>query len=237
MPTPAAVPPTPILYRTIRAALTPLVRHFLEPTVEGLDNVPSTGPAILCANHLSVIDSVVVPIIMPRDVRYLGKREYFVGPLGWLFEHLGVMPVAREGGTAAEASLRRGGEVLASGALLGVYPEGTRSPDGRLYRGRTGPVRLAMRTGAPIVPIGLAGTRDVMPPRSRLPRPAPVTVRVGRPLWFPRRHSDDRRFVRDATDEVMRRIMTLSGQTYVDAYAPHDGAPGRLASGDRGRVG
>lgn len=210
-----------MLYRTLKAVLRPLVTALMHPRVQGLEHVPATGPAIVCANHLSVIDPVVVALPVPRTVFYLGKSEVFARRWRWLFEHLGVVPVAREGGAAGESSLERGRQVLAASGLLGLYPEGTRSPDGRLYRGKTGAVRLAVRTGAPIVPVGIAGTRRVMPPHARLPRRGPVTVRFGPVIDLRHLHdqADDRRVLRTATDALMATIATLSGQAYVDVYA------------------
>jgi 1-acyl-sn-glycerol-3-phosphate acyltransferase len=204
------------MYRLLRGLLRPLVLGLLRPTVEGVDRVPLTGPAILCANHMSAVDPVLVPIIVPRPIVYLAKREYFVWPSRWFFDSLGVVPVAREGGPAAEASLDRATEVLRSGGVLSLFPEGTRSPDGRLYRGKTGPVRLALRTGAPIVPIGLIGTRAVMPPHTHVPRRGSVIVRFGEPLYV---EADDDAGVRTATDALMLAIRQLTGQSYVDAYA------------------
>lgn len=205
----------------LKVALTPPVHLLWRPHVEGVEHIPASGPAILCANHLSVLDPVVVGIVAPRTVFYLGKREVFSWRWRWLFQNIGVVPVEREGGVAAESSLERGRQVLESGALLGIYPEGTRSPDGRLYRGKTGAVRLAARTGAPIVPVGVTGTRKVMPPHARLPRSGAVTVRFGRPLDFRHlaEHDGDRHALRGATDSVMSEIAMLTGQAYADVYA------------------
>lgn len=214
-----ALPATP-LYRLLHAALTPVVRWTMRPTVEGLANLPQSGPAIVCANHLSNVDPVVVPIVCPRPIFYLGKGEYFRGPSRWLFERLGVMPIAREGGSAGERSLARGEQLLRRRAWLGIFPEGTRSPDGCLHRGRTGAVRLAIRTRAPIVPVGIVGTREVLAPHGRVPHRHAVTVRFGRPVpdaVIPR--DEDHDAVRTATDRVMHEIALLSGQTYVDEYA------------------
>ena len=198
-----------------------VVNLTLHPTVAGVKHMPPSGPAILCANHLSIVDPVVLAVSVDRPVFYLGKSEYFRGPLRWFFESLGVMPIAREGGIAGERSLQRGREILEAGALLGIYPEGARSPDGRLYRGKTGAVRLAIRTGAPVVPIGLRGTREVLPPHGWLPRPGPVEVRFGPPLDF--RHLQGRDMqpseLRTATDAVMSEILSLSGQSYADVPA------------------
>jgi len=206
----------PPLYAALRAILRPIVLGTLRPTVEGLAHVPDRGPAILCANHLSLIDPILVPLLLDRPVVFLAKSEYFhTGPSRWLFDSLGVVPVAREGGSAARASLDRGTDVLRAGGLLSLFPEGTRSPDGRLYRGKTGPIRLALRTGAPIVPVGLIGTREVVPPHTYVPRlGAVVTVRFGAPLEVGG-HAD----LRAEADRLMRVIRSLTGQTYVDAYA------------------
>lgn len=220
MDSPAAPERPPTMYRVIRALLRPVVLGVLRPTIEGLDHVPTHGPAILCANHMSALDPMLVPIVVPRPIVYLAKREYFVGPSRWLFERLGVVPVDRQGGSAAQASLDRATAVLRSGGVLSMFPEGTRSPDGRLYRGKTGPVRLATRTGAPIVPIGLIGTREVMPPHRHVPRPGPVTVRFGAPK---RISADDEAGVRAATDDLLQTIARMTGQTYVDRYAPAAG--------------
>jgi 1-acyl-sn-glycerol-3-phosphate acyltransferase len=205
----------------LKAALTPVVGLLVHPHTEGLEHVPTNGPAILCSNHGSFMDPVVVAILVPRTVFYLGKSEYFGPSSRWFFVRLGVMPVVRRGGAAGESSLERGREVLDAGALLGIYPEGTRSPDGRLYRGKTGAARLAIRTGAPVVPIGVVGSRGVMPPTSWLPRPGPVKVRFGAPLDFSHLHGrdNDHRALREATDCLMSEIQALTGQSYADVYA------------------
>lgn len=206
----------PPLYAALRAVLRPIVLGALRPTVEGVDRVPRRGPAILCANHLSMIDPVLIPLLLDRPIVFLAKSEYFhTAPTKWLFDGLGVVPVAREGGSAAQASLDRGTAVLRDGGLLSLFPEGTRSPDGRLYRGKTGPIRLALRTGAPIVPVGILGTGDIIPPHTWLPRlGAAVTVRFGHPLAV-----GDQADLRAEADRLMLVIRSLTGQTYVDAYA------------------
>lgn len=211
----------PTLYRVLKGVLRPVVEVALQPRVEGVEHVPRSGAAILCANHLSVMDPVVVALAVPRTVFYLGKSEYFARRWRWLFESLGVLPVARQGGTAGEGSLERGREVLAAGALLGIYPEGTRSPDGRLYRGKTGAARLAARTGASLLPVGVRGTREVLPPGAKRPRRAPVTVRIGPPLDVShlRGRDADRQALRATTDALMAAIAALSGQPYADVYA------------------
>ena len=212
----------PWMYRTIHAFLPPVINAFWRPWMEGVENIPTEGPAILAANHLSFLDSIFLPASLDRPVYYLGKSDYFSGWQRYFFENVGVMPVARQGGDAGEASLRKGEEVLREGHLLGIYPEGTRSPDGRLYRGKTGPVRLAMRTGAPIIPIGMIGTDAVLPVGAKFPRMAKVGIRIGRPLDLSARYegmSDDRFALRSATDELMYELMMLTGQEYVDEYA------------------
>lgn len=217
-----AVPRATLPYRLLKAALRPPAALLLRrPRVEGIAHVPAQGPVILCANHLSVADPVVMALPLPRMVCFLGKHESFGRRWRWLFTRLGVVPVAREGGAAAESSLERGRQVLAAGAVLALFPEGTRSPDGRLYRGKTGAARLAIRSGAPIVPIGISGTRAVLPPGALLPRRTTVSVRFGPPIDLRRRYggAEDHEVLRAATDEVMAQIAALSGQERVDVYA------------------
>lgn len=211
----------PTMYRVLHTALRPLVKLLWRPDVQGLEHVPSSGPAILAPNHQSFLDSIFLPAVLDRPVFFLGKSDYFTGWQRYFFENVGVMPVYREGGDAGEASLRKGQQILESGRVLGIYPEGTRSGDGRLYRGKTGPVRLAMRTGAPILPVALTGTFGVLPADRKVPKLKPVGIRIGRPLDMSRYagNENDRFAIRSATDELMYEIMQMSGQTYVDAYA------------------
>jgi 1-acyl-sn-glycerol-3-phosphate acyltransferase len=211
----------PLLYRCVYAALRPVLDTVWRPDVEGAEHVPDTGPAILASNHLSFADHFFMPMALSRPVFFLGKSDYFVGWKRYFFENMGVMPVFRQGGDAGEASLRKGQEVLAAGRLLGIYPEGTRSPDGRLYRGKTGPVRLALRSGAPILPVAMIGTFEVMPPGRPVPRRLPVGVRFGAPLDLSRYagQENDHDALRAATDELMYDILLLSGQEYMDEYA------------------
>ncbi|CAN5770092.1 lysophospholipid acyltransferase family protein [soil metagenome] len=212
---------TPLLYRGLKTVLVPLINALYRPWVEGVEHIPDAGGAILASNHLSFLDSVFLPAAIERPIYFLGKSDYFDGRRRLFFEAVGVMPVHRQGGDAGEASLERGAEILGRQRLLGIYPEGTRSPDGRLYRGKTGPVRLALRTGAPIIPIAMVGTRDVLPPDARIPRIRRVGMRVGQPLDFSRYagRESDRFVLRGATDELMYELMMLSGQEYVDTYA------------------
>jgi len=214
----------PALYRFLRTALPPLVMPYFRVTIEGLEHIPVGGPAVNACNHLSFIDSIVLALALPRPLYFLGKSDYWESArTRWLVAGAGVVPVYRDGGDRGEASLRAGIALLERGELLGIYPEGTRSPDGRLYRGKTGPVRMALEAGAPVVPVGIIGSDAAMPQDRRVIRRTPITVRFGRPLDLSRYH--DRRtdplVLRSATDEVMYEIMLLSGQQYVDEYASH----------------
>jgi 1-acyl-sn-glycerol-3-phosphate acyltransferase len=199
----------------------PLINALYRPWTEGLEHIPDKGPAILASNHLSFLDHFFLPAVIKRPIFFLGKSDYFRGWQRLFFENVGVMPVDRAGGDAGEASLRKGQEILASGRLLGIYPEGTRSPDGRLYRGKTGPVRIALRTGAPLIPVAMIGLFEVLPPGARFPKIRRVGIRVGAPLDLSRyRGSEhDGTVLRKATDELMSELMVLSGQEYVDEYA------------------
>ena len=203
--------------------LGPVLRLLFRPRAVGLENVPAEGPAILAANHLSFLDDLLLPLVVPRrKVVFLAKAEYFDRwYLRWFFRGASVIPVRRESRSAAEAAIRAGVEALGRGHLLGIFPEGTRSPDGRLYRGRTGVARLALESGAPVIPVAILGTFEALPYHRRVPRPGRVEIRFGRPLTFDR-HRDrpaDRFLLRSVTDEVMYEIMLLSGQQYVDEYA------------------
>lgn len=212
----------PRMYRVLRAIIPPVANPYFSLTLDGLGNVPATGPAVLACNHLSFIDSIVLPINIPRPVYFLGKADYWDSwRTRWFFQGTGVVPVHRDGGVKGAGSLQTGVEILRRGDLLGIYPEGTRSPDGRLYRGKTGPIRMALEASAPVVPCAVIGSERAMPAGSIRPRREPITVRYGEPLDFGRyrdRRSDP--FVlRSATDELMYEIMKLSGQEYVDEYA------------------
>jgi 1-acyl-sn-glycerol-3-phosphate acyltransferase len=211
----------PLMYRALKRVLPPLVVRYFHLRAENLENIPAGGGAILASNHLAFLDSVFLPILVERPVYFLAKADYFENPrTRWFFRGVGTIPTYRQGGSRSQQSLASGIDVLERGDLLGIYPEGTRSPDGRLYRGKTGPVRMALEAGVPVVPCGIVGSRQVQPSATSLPRRSPVTVRYGRPLDFSRyagRHEDP--FVlRSATDELMYEIMMLSGQEYVDEY-------------------
>jgi 1-acyl-sn-glycerol-3-phosphate acyltransferase len=202
--------------------LGPIVRLLFRPWVEGIENVPGDGPVILAMNHNSFMDSIFVPLVVKRPVVFLGKSDYFdKWYMKWFFSGVGVIPVRREGGQAGEASLNAGIEQLNKGLSVGIYPEGTRSPDGRLYRGKTGVARMALRAGAPIVPVALIGTYECQPADRKLPKVMRIGIRFGRPIDVSRYadKEDDRFVLRSITDELMYELMLLSGQEYVDEYA------------------
>ena len=214
----------PALYRFLRRTLPPLVLPFFKVEVEGLEHIPLAGPAVIACNHLSFIDSFVLALVLPRPLYFLGKSDYWEsGRTRWLVEGAGVVPVYRDGGDRGEATLRAGVDLLEQGKMLGIYPEGTRSPDGRLYRGKTGPVRMALEAGATVVPAGIVGSDIAMPQDRKVVRRHPVRLRFGRPVNLTRYRArrDDPLVLRSATDEVMYEIMLLSGQEYVDEYASH----------------
>jgi 1-acyl-sn-glycerol-3-phosphate acyltransferase len=211
------------LYPVARAVLSPLFKGLWRVRVEGLEHVPSEGGAVFCPNHTSVIDSFFLPLVLPRRIMFVGKAEYMDS---WktrqLFPALGMIPIDRSGGSASDRALNTAARVLEAGQYFGIYPEGTRARDGRLHRGHTGPARLALRTGTPIVPVGIVGTREVQPPEAKLPKPfKSVTIRFGRPVDVTRYadRADDRMVLRQIIDEVMFEIRELTGQEYVDEYA------------------
>lgn len=205
----------------------PLVHSVYRPVVQGAENVPAAGPVIFACNHLSFMDSMFLPIEVDRHVVYLAKSEYFTGRgiKGWFsrmfFGGVGQVPIDRSGGKASEASLTTGLGVLAQGRQLGIYPEGTRSPDGRLHRGRTGVARLALESGAPLVPVAMIDTDKVLRKGSIMPRVYRIGVAFGEPMDFSRFQgmADDRFVLRSITDEIMHEIARLGGQEYVDVYA------------------
>lgn len=214
-------------FALIKAVLGPIMRLMFRPQVEGVENIPGDGPVILAGNHLTFIDSVIMPLNCDRQVFFIGKDEYVTGKglkgrlMAWFFTGVGMIPVDRDGGRGGVAALMTGRRVLDEGKVFGIYPEGTRSPDGRLYRGRTGIARLTLMTGAPVVPFAVIGTDKLQPGGAGLPRPGKVTVRFGEAMEFSRYEGMDRdRYVlRAVTDSVMTEVMRLSGQEYVDMYA------------------
>jgi 1-acyl-sn-glycerol-3-phosphate acyltransferase len=216
--------------------LGPLLRLIYRPKAEGVDNVPATGAAILAPNHLSFIDSLFIPLLTKRRLVYIGKADYFdKWRTRWFVKAVGVIPVRREGGSAGEAAIQTGIRLLREGHLIAIYPEGTRSPDGRLYRGKTGVARMALEAQVPVIPVAVEGTDEIMPIGMRFPRTIPGRVRVqfGRPLRFDRHYDTpkDRFVLRSVTDEIMYEIMMLSGQEYVDEYALK--VKKEIAEGDR----
>ena len=220
----------------------PLLQGMFRPWVRGGEHVPTSGAGILASNHLAVIDSFVLPLVLSRKIRFIGKAEYFTdtGVKGRLkagfFRGVGTIPVDRGGGKASEAALRTGLQVLQEGGLFGIYPEGTRSPDGRLYRGKTGVARLALESGAPVIPVAMIGTNIAQPIGTVIPKPMRLGVVFGEPLDFSRYKGmeNDRFILRSVTDEIMYALMSLSGQEYVDVYAAT--AKARLAKGQAPEV-
>ena len=217
----------------------PLLRGMFRPWVRGIEHVPAEGGAILASNHLAVIDSFVLPLVLDREIVFIGKSEYFtgIGIKGRLqagfFRGVGTIPVDRSGGKASEAALNTGLKRLREGGLFGIYPEGTRSPDGRLHRGKTGVARLALESGVPVVPVAMINTEVAQPLGKVLPRPVRIGIVFGEPLDFSRYQGmqEDRFILRSVTDEIMYSLMRLSGQEYVDVYAATQKA--RLAAGQK----
>lgn len=205
----------------------PLLLGLFRPWVIGLENVPKNGAVILASNHLSFIDSVFLPLVVPRRVAFLAKSEYFTGTglKGWatrlFMTASGQLPIDRSGGKASEDSLNTGLRVLGSGGVLGIYPEGTRSPDAKLYRGRTGVARMVLEAGVPIVPVAMIDTEKAMPTGTRIPRVRRIGIVIGKPLDFSRFEGmeGDRFVLRSVTDELMYELQHLSKQQYEDVYA------------------
>ena len=229
-------------YWIVKAALTPILRFFYRVRSEGIDHVPPTGRAILASNHLAVGDSFFLPMVLRRRITFVAKAEYFEDPkTAWFFRSVGQIPIKRSGGSASQGALDAAAEVLERDQLFGIYPEGTRSPDGRLYKGHTGVARLALRCGAPIIPVAMIGTREAQPIGQAKPNLwLPIGIRVGRPIDSARYadRAEDPMALRQLTDEVMFEIRELSGQDYVNTYAkrgesPTESAePARLATLD-----
>ena len=215
-----------MLYQVLHRVVPPVAKAVWRPSVSGLEHVPRSGPVILASNHLSFADSMVIPVVVPRRVAFLAKSDYFTGTgvrgalvRAW-FTGMGMLPVDRDDTRAAIASLDIALEVLRRGEAFGIYPEGTRSRDGRLYRGRTGVAHLALTAGAPVVPVGLVGTERLQPVGARLPRVVPVSVRFGAPIEVAGRFDGVPlgRARRELTDEVMAAIGQLSGQVPAGVY-------------------
>ncbi len=211
-----------------RIVLGPVLRLIFRPYVIGLENVPEDGGAILASNHLSFSDSIFLPLVIERRVTFLAKADYFTGRglkgrlTAVFFRGVGQLPVDRAGGQASEAALSAGLKVLRRGDLLGIYPEGTRSPDGRLYRGKTGVARMSLEAAVPVLPVAMIDTEKIQPPgRKRPTLGIRVGINIGKPLDFSRYEGmeGDRFVLRSITDEIMYELMDLSGQEYVDIYA------------------
>ncbi|MGV9314593.1 lysophospholipid acyltransferase family protein [Streptomyces sp. NPDC003691] len=207
--------------------LGPLLRLLFRPRIEGLEHIPEEGAAIVAGNHLSFSDHFLMPAILKRRITFLAKAEYFTGPglkgrlTAFFFRSAGQIPVDRSGKDAGQAAIREGLGVLSKGELLGIYPEGTRSHDGRLYKGKVGVAVMALRAEVPVIPCAMVGTFEIQPPGQVLPRIKRVTVRFGKPLDFSRYAGleEEKAILRAVTDEIMYAVLELSGQEYVDRYA------------------
>ncbi|MEU6102905.1 lysophospholipid acyltransferase family protein [Streptomyces flaveolus] len=207
--------------------LGPLLRLVFRPRIEGLDHVPDSGAAIVAGNHLSFSDHFLMPAVLRRRITFLAKAEYFTGPglkgrlTAFFFRSAGQIPVDRSGKEAGQAAIREGLGVLGRGELLGIYPEGTRSHDGRLYKGKVGVAVMALRAGVPVVPCAMIGTFEAQPPGRKIPKVHPVVIRFGEPLDFSRYAGmeGEKAVLRAVTDEIMYAILSLSEQEYVDRYA------------------
>jgi 1-acyl-sn-glycerol-3-phosphate acyltransferase len=214
-----------VQYQLSRVVAGPILHAFGRPRATGLENIPASGPALLASNHLSIIDSVYLPLMLSRPVVFPAKAEYFTakGPVGRLWaaylRSTNQLAMNRDDTRSATATLEAAAEILRAGELFGFYPEGTRSPDGRLYRGRSGLGWLVLNTGAPVIPVAMSGTRKMMPP-GKLPRPAKIEIKIGKPMEFGHLAGDPPgRARRIIADEVMQAIRDLSGQEYVHEYA------------------
>jgi len=211
-------------YRLLKAFLMPILTLLFRPKVSGLAHVPHSGAVIIASNHLSFSDSIFMPLVVSRKVTFLAKQEYFTSPglKGFLkkitFHALGQVPVDRSGGRASEAAVLTGVRLLNAGHCIGIYPEGTRSPDGKLYRGRTGIARLAIESGATVIPVAMKNTEKIQPPGQLIPKIARVSIFFGEPMYFAG-DATDPFTLREATDKIMRAIGQMSGQEYVDIYA------------------
>ena len=210
-------------YWVVKAILTPILRFFFRIRVEGIEHVPVDGRCILASNHVSFSDSIFLPLVLRRRVTFVAKAEYFDDPkTAWFFRAVGQIPIKREGGSASQRALDSAREVLEGDGLFGIYPEGTRSPDGRLYKGHTGVARLALQTKAPVIAVAMIGTAEAQPIGQVKPNFfMPITVRFSKPMVFDRYadRADDPLVLRQITDEIMFELREQSGQEYVNAYA------------------
>ena len=211
------------LQRRFRRVVKPLATRLWDFDLSGFDRLPAEGPAILCPNHISFLDSAFLMLQVPRNISFVGKAEYLDSwKTKFLFPALGMIPIDRSGGDKSQAALDTAEAVLRRGELFGIFPEGTRSRDGYLYKGRTGAARLALKIGCPIFPVGITGTREIQPPDAKFPKlNRPVSIAVGRPINVERYRSraGDHLVLRQITDELMFEIRELTGQTYRNVYA------------------
>jgi 1-acyl-sn-glycerol-3-phosphate acyltransferase len=228
-----------MLYGLLKHVLVgPALRVGFQPWIEGTDNIPAEGPAILASNHLSFSDSVFLPLLTPRRITFMAKAEYFTGKgvkgrlTAATMNAVGQVPVDRSGGRGADDAIRTGVRLLAEDHLVGIYPEGTRSPDGKLYRGRTGVARMALEAKVPVIPVAMIDTEKVQPPGRAIPHLGRVGMVIGEPMTFDRYHGmeGERLVLRAVTDEIMYAIWRLSNQEYVDIYATT--AKARIARGE-----
>jgi 1-acyl-sn-glycerol-3-phosphate acyltransferase len=216
-----------VQYQVSRMIAGPFLRALARPEVIGAENIPASGPAIMASNHLSVIDSIYLPLMVSRPVTFAAKSEYFTGTrlrdraVGAYLRSTNQLSTDRAGARAAQEMLAAALQLLTDGQLFGIYPEGTRSPDGRLYRGRTGVGYLALNSGAPVIPVAMIGTDHMLPPGARIPRPGKIGIRIGEPLNFDQYRDGPAGALqrRSVTDEVVQAIQKLSGQEYVPMYA------------------
>ncbi|MFJ5274453.1 lysophospholipid acyltransferase family protein [Streptomyces sp. NPDC088358] len=223
--------------------LGPLLRLVFRPRIEGLEHIPPSGGAIVAGNHLSFSDHFLMPAILKRRITFLAKAEYFTGPgikgrlTAAFFRSAGQIPVDRSGKEAGQAAIREGLGVLRQGHLLGIYPEGTRSHDGRLYKGKVGVAAMALKARVPVVPCAMIGTFEAQPPGQKIPDLHPVVIRFGEPLDFSRYAGmeNEKVILRAVTDEIMYAILALSGQEYVDRYAADVKAEAAAESADKAR--
>jgi 1-acyl-sn-glycerol-3-phosphate acyltransferase len=232
-----------LFYRVLKyVILGPLLRLLFRPRIEGMENIPEEGAAIVAGNHLSFSDHFLMPAILPRRITFLAKAEYFTGPglkgrlTAAFFRSVGQIPVDRSGGKASQSAVDAALKVLGRGELLGIYPEGTRSHDGRLYKGRTGVAVMALRAHCPVIPCAMVGTFELQPPGRKIPRIGRVTIRFGESLDFSRYEGmEGERFaVRAVTDEIMYAVLEMSGQEYVDRYAGEVKAEQQAQAGAHG---
>src|SRR3954471_13740811 len=210
-------------YWVLKLLLTPILRFFWRVRVEGIEHIPDDGPAILASNHISFSDWICLPLVIRRRVTLVAKAEYFDDPkTAWFFRAVGQIPIRRGGGAASQRALDSAMDVLRGGGLFGICPEGTRSPDGQLYKGHTGVARLALQSGAPVIAVAMVGTREAQPIGQVKPNFfSPIGVKFSKPMSFDRYkdRADDPRALRQITDEIMFELRSLSGQEYVDRYA------------------